>query len=99
VHKKLRIFPYAQYIIEIYVSLAFQKCTHVQGQCWGLQVICKNVTVTSALQTQIILNSNVSSKVLRNVNVIAMATKGMLSAVRLFCAVGLFWASLLANVA
>jgi len=35
------VFPYAQYI---YVSLAFQKCTHVQGRRWVLRVICKNVT-------------------------------------------------------
>jgi len=43
---KLRIFPYAQYITGIYVSLA-PKCTQVRGRCLGLRVICKNVTVTS----------------------------------------------------
>jgi len=29
--KKLRLFLYIQYIIVIYVSLAFQKCTQVRG--------------------------------------------------------------------
>ena len=42
--ENLIIFPYAQYIMGIYVSLAFQKCTQFRGQCWGLRVICKNVT-------------------------------------------------------
>jgi len=38
VRERLRIFPYAQYIIGIYVSLAFQKCAQVQRRCWGLRV-------------------------------------------------------------
>jgi len=45
--EQLRIFPYTQYIVRIYVSLAFQKYAQVQGRCWSLQVICKNITVTS----------------------------------------------------
>jgi len=47
VREKLRILPYAHYIIGIYVLLAFQKCTQVRGRWWGLRVICKDVTVTS----------------------------------------------------
>jgi len=29
------IFPYGQNIVEIYVSLAFRRCTQVRGRCWG----------------------------------------------------------------
>jgi len=35
VHEKLRIFPYVQHIIGIYVSLAFQKCTQIPGRYLG----------------------------------------------------------------
>ena len=45
VREKLIIFPYGQYIIGIYVSLAFRGCTQVRGLCWGLRAIGENVTV------------------------------------------------------
>jgi len=45
VRKKLIIFPYGQYVIGIYVSLAFRGCTQLCGRCWGLRAIGKNVTV------------------------------------------------------
>jgi len=48
VHEKLRLFQYVQYIIEIYVSLAFQKCTQVRGRCWGLRIICSHVQKTKS---------------------------------------------------
>jgi len=44
VREKLTIFPYAEYIIGIGSSLAFQTYSQVRGQCWGLREICKNVT-------------------------------------------------------
>jgi len=47
VREKLRIFPYAQYVIGIYISLAFQKYTPDRGRYWDLRVIRKNVTVSS----------------------------------------------------
>jgi len=34
-----------QYIVEIYVSLVFRRYTQVQGRCWGLRAIGKNITV------------------------------------------------------
>jgi len=39
------IFPHGQYIVGIYVSLAFWRYTQVRGRCWGLRAIDKNVTV------------------------------------------------------
>jgi len=45
VHEKLIIFPYVQYIVGIYISLAFRRCTEVRGRCWVLRAIGKNVTV------------------------------------------------------
>jgi len=32
-HEKLTVFPYAQYMIRIYVSLAFQRYSQVRGRC------------------------------------------------------------------
>jgi len=36
VREKLTIFPYAQYIVGIGSSLAFQRCSQVWGRCWSL---------------------------------------------------------------
>jgi len=44
VREKWAIFPYGLYIVGIYDSLAFQGYSHIQGRCWGLREIRKNVT-------------------------------------------------------
>ena len=43
--EKFIIFPYGQYTVGIYVSLAFRSFTQVRGRCWGLTAIGKHVTV------------------------------------------------------
>ena len=42
--EKFTVFPYGQYIVGIYVALAFQRCIQVQGRCWGFRAIGKNIT-------------------------------------------------------
>jgi len=36
-------FPYGQYIVRIYVLLAFRKYSRVPGRCWSLREICKKM--------------------------------------------------------
>jgi len=36
VHQKLIVFPYAQYIVGICISLAFQRYSQVRDRCWDL---------------------------------------------------------------
>ena len=50
--EKLIIFAYGQYILGIYVSLAFQRCTQVQGRSWVFRTIGKkcNRCNTQAIQ-------------------------------------------------
>jgi len=43
--EKLTIFPYGQYIVGIYVSLAFRGYSQVRNRCCVLREISKNVTV------------------------------------------------------
>jgi len=45
--EKLIMFPYGQYIVGIYVSLAFRRYSQIRGRCWVLRDICKNVTVVT----------------------------------------------------
>jgi len=56
VHEKLIIFPHGQYIVGIYVSLAFRKYCRVRGRCLVLPEICKNVTVETC-KVDILLHS------------------------------------------
>jgi len=41
VREKLTVFPYAQYIIGIYVSLAFQRFSQVRDRCWVCEKFAK----------------------------------------------------------
>jgi len=43
VREKLIIFPYGQYVVGIYVSLAFRRFSQVRGRCWVLRL--PNMTV------------------------------------------------------
>jgi len=48
VREKLRIFPYWQYVVKIYISLAFQRYSQVWGRCW----FTRNLQKCNSLHTQ-----------------------------------------------
>jgi len=54
VHEKLTVFPYAQDIVGIYVSLVFRTYSQVGGRCLRLCEICKNVTLISGADHPIV---------------------------------------------